>query len=186
MSTLTKTLILFFAIACSVASFSQSPQLYWQKTFGGSLSETRPLVRSTSDKGCILAGFSFSTDGDIPSNAGAQDCAFFKLDACGNRQWTKIIGWNNLDLVYGLNEIPGGGYYFSGASASNTIPGHHGGMDGIIGKLDAGGNLSWIKTFGGSSNEVLFTNVILADSSCITAGHTSSTNGDGGPIVGWQ
>jgi gliding motility-associated-like protein len=162
--------------------FAQVPAVYWQKCFGGTASDVRALVRGTSDHGSIIGGFGSSSDGDIHSNAGAQDIAILKLDVCGNKQWTKIIGGGSLDLLYGLAEIPGNGYYFAGSTGSSSVfsPYHGGSMDALIGRLDVSGNLIWIKTFGGSSSEILSSIVVLPDTSCVIAGWTNSPDGDGG------
>lgn len=176
-------LILFLSalFLCPVFSYAQVPPVYWQKSFGGTASDARTLVRSTSDGGCIIGGFSTSSNGDIPPNAGGQDIAIIKLDACGNKQWTTSFADTGGDLIYGLAEVPGGGYYFAGSTSSKNFPGFHGGsMDAIVGRLDASGKILWLKTFGGSSSEVLFGMMVLADASCVLAGWTSSPDGDAG------
>jgi gliding motility-associated-like protein len=176
----------FFLILVFHSNFlhAQLPPVYWQKSFGGSGADLRSLVRATSDHGCILGGFSLSSNGDILANAGAQDIAILKLDACGNRQWTKQVGGSGLDLVYGLTEITGNGYYFAGSTSSSAsfAPYHGGSMDAIVGRLDASGNTIWTKTFGGSADELLFSILVLPDTSCVIAGWTNSTDGDGGVL----
>ena len=172
-------------LLCPIQSvFAQIPDTYWQKCFGGSGGDIRALVRGTSDGGSIIGGFGSSSNGDLPSNAGGQDIAILKLDACGNKQWTKIIGGAGLDLLYGLAEIPGNGYYFAGStSGTSGFAGYHGGsMDGLVGRLDASGNVIWVKPYGGSAAEVLSSIVVLADTSCVISGWTNSTDGDGGVI----
>ena len=177
------TLLLFIIM---FTSYSQAPGVYWQKSYGGSTIESRPLVRATRDKGFIMAGFSMSTDGDYSiSNSGSFDIYLTKLDSCGNKQWVNSFGSSSQDLVYGLAEIPGNGLYYAGVTFTATLPGYHGGpQDGLVVRTDQQGNILWSKLFGGNSNEVLSNMVVLPDTSCIIGGYTASTDGDGGPVAG--
>lgn len=66
-------------------------------------------------------------------------------------------------------------------SSTNLSNGYHGGAsDAIVCKLDANGNTLWQKTFGGTNADFLYNSIFFSDSSCIIAGFTSSTDGDGG------
>ena len=114
------TLLLFIIM---FTSYSQAPGVYWQKSYGGSTIESRPLVRATRDKGFIMAGFSMSTDGDYSiSNSGSFDIYLTKLDSCGNKQWVNSFGSSSQDLVYGLAEIPGNGLYYAGVTFTAPVP----------------------------------------------------------------
>lgn len=62
-----------------VLRFSLTGTLEWQKSIGGSLEDTALSIHQTLDGGYIVAGFSFSEDGDVTNNQGGADCWVVKL-----------------------------------------------------------------------------------------------------------
>ena len=58
--------------------------ILWQKTFGGSQVEAASSIVSTSDGGFIVAGYTYSNDGDVSGNHGSGlnpvDAWIIKLD----------------------------------------------------------------------------------------------------------
>ncbi|HEY2722909.1 MAG TPA: hypothetical protein VGI82_14345, partial [Chitinophagaceae bacterium] len=61
--------------------------LKWQKSLGGSGDDEIYSVKSTPDGGCIAAGFTESTDGDVTGFHGQRDYWVVKVDGSGNLQW---------------------------------------------------------------------------------------------------
>jgi len=53
--------------------------LIWQKTFGGSQGDIGSSVIETVDNGFVVAGYSYSSDGDVLSNNGQTDFWIIKL-----------------------------------------------------------------------------------------------------------
>lgn len=53
--------------------------IVWQRPFGGSQSDYGNSLKSTSDGGYIVAGYSESNNGDVSGNHGVQDSWIFKL-----------------------------------------------------------------------------------------------------------
>jgi hypothetical protein len=63
-----------------IVKLGNNGHLNWEKSFGGSQYDKASCVRETSDNGCIIAGNTFSTDGDITNNNnGSHDCWVVKL-----------------------------------------------------------------------------------------------------------
>ena len=75
--------ILIFIFLSTIAVRAQS---YFQKTYGGSATETGAVVDLTSDGGYIVGGTTNSF------GSGSNDVFLVKLDASGDTLWTKAVG----------------------------------------------------------------------------------------------
>jgi hypothetical protein len=62
-----------------VVKLNASGKPEWQKCIGGSKDDTAYSIKQTSDGGYIIGGFTGSSDGDVPSNHGQNDCFIIKL-----------------------------------------------------------------------------------------------------------
>src|SRR5687767_5694247 len=88
-------IILIALVMGSLKTNAQAPSIQWQKTLGGSSSDSKDIGQryvQTSDGGYIVAGSSFSTDGDVTGNHGGGDYWVVKLDGSGNLSWQKSLG----------------------------------------------------------------------------------------------
>jgi len=56
----------------------------WEKNLGGSDNDYASSIQQTLDGGFIIAGASFSNDGNVGGNNGLADIWIVKLDATGN------------------------------------------------------------------------------------------------------
>lgn len=163
-----------------VVKLDANGNLVWQKSLGGSDEDECYAVQQTSDGGYILAGGTESDDGDVSGNHGDQDVWVVKLDLNGNVLWQKSFGGSSDEEALSLQQTSDGGYIFAGTSASNDgdVSGNHGDYDAWIVKTDAGGNLLWQRSLGGSGYDDLHSIVQLNDGSYVASGYTSSTDDD--------
>ena len=165
--------ILFFCfLAVSLGSCSgggggeSSPTpstTYWAKTYGGANDDVAYSIHQTSDGGFIVAGgtHSFTTvNGDV---------WVLKLDANGNIQWQKTYGGNGVDVARSIQQTSDGGFIVAGETSSFATN-----TDVWILKLDANGNISWQKTYGGNEVDVAYSIQQTSDGGFIVAGETSS------------
>jgi hypothetical protein len=111
--------------------------LQWQKSLGGSDNDEAKSIQQTSDGGYIIAGSSFSNNGDVTGNHGNQDYWIVKLDSLGTIQWQKSLGGSEEDEAKSIQQTSDGGYIIAGSSFSNNgdVTGNHGGFDYWIVKL---------------------------------------------------
>jgi hypothetical protein len=157
--------------------------LLWQKTFGGTGSESAEAVTSSTDGGFIVAGtvtiYNISNPADNHT-----DVRLLKLDANGNMLWQKTYGGSNNEVANGLTASGDGGFVVSGATTSNNtgnVGSNHGSNDMWIVKIDVSGNLVWQKTLGGSGDDIAYGIVPSTDGGFVVAGSTQSdNNGDVG------
>lgn len=173
-------LYLLLLISGFVITYAQSPNIMWQKTFGGTDQEEIFDIETTSDGGFITTGYTGSANGDVTINHGVQDIWVVKTDASGNIQWQKTFGGSALDRAFSIRQTSDSGYIVIGytGSTDGDITGNHGEEDLWIIKLDPTGNIQWQKTFGGTDNEEGNNIQQTSDGGYIAIGAASSTDGD--------
>ncbi|MBN2543414.1 hypothetical protein JXI42_11170, partial [bacterium] len=67
-----KTKVIFWLIILTGVCIAQ-PTIEWQKSLGGYFGDYAQAIQQTSDGGFIVAGRSYSTDGDITDHHGSND-----------------------------------------------------------------------------------------------------------------
>jgi hypothetical protein len=161
-----------------VVKLNTNGVVQWQRVMGGSDDDELWSVQQTPDGGYILAGLTYSSDGDISHNSGGTDCWVVKLDASGNTQWQKTIGGKNYDQLRSIVRTADGGYIATGLESSLDIPGWHGAYDVYVCKLDAQGEIQWQRCMGGSDWDYGYAVRQTGDGGYIVAGPTDSDDGD--------
>jgi hypothetical protein len=173
-----------------IVKINGSGVLQWQKSLGGTAEDNASCIEQTADGGYIIAGTTYSSDGDVTANHGNSDYWIVKLDALGNIQWQKNYGGNSNDDASSIQQTLDGGYIVAGESASNDgdVTGHHDGIninfDYWIVKLDGAGNIQWEKSFGGTDNgssiiqDIATSAQQTTDGGYIIGGYSSSVDGD--------
>jgi hypothetical protein len=111
--------------------------LLWRRTYGGPFDEWPNFGQETADGGYILAGVTYASGAVDP------DALLLKTDAEGNLSWEKTFGGPLYDEAICVHQTRDGGYILGGASSSFGTSG----ADAYLVKTDAGGNLTWQKTF---------------------------------------
>jgi hypothetical protein len=107
--------------------------------------------------------------------AGNYDMVLVKYDASGNLSWNKTWGGTGTDQGNSLVQTSDGGYAVTGYTQSYGA----GNYDMFIVKYDASGNLSWNKTWGGTSTEYSQSLVQTSDGGYAVAGYTLSYGAGG-------
>jgi gliding motility-associated-like protein len=176
-------LIFYFFLFGLQRAYSQAPVVEWQKILGSNDGDYPNVIRTTSDGGYIVIGYSYSDGGDVVGyhgNPGLGDFWLVKLSSTGSVQWKKCLGGVFFDLGKDVRQTPDGGYIVTGASASNEcyMIGQHGGADFLVIKLTADGDITWRKDYGGSKNEYASSIDITSDGGYVVGGFTESSNGD--------
>jgi hypothetical protein len=162
-------------------SFSQAPNLQWQKSLGGSEFDVANAVVATSDGGIVFAGETNSAYGDTgANNNGKFNLWIVKVDAAGAIQWQKPLGGTKNDKAYSVIETNDLGFIVAGFTSSNDndVTLNKGNSDYWIIKFSPSGVVEWQKTYGGSGSEEAYTIQQTEDSGYIIAGVTNSTDGD--------
>ena len=64
---------IFILLLATTLAFAQAPAIQWEKSFGGAGEDEPQSIHQTSDHGFIVAGWSWSNDGDVTGNHGYID-----------------------------------------------------------------------------------------------------------------
>jgi|GEM_PF-889737 len=152
----------------------------WEQNYGGSGWDYVNSIQQTLDGGYIVAGNSFSNDGDVSGNNGSFDYWILKLDETGNVQWEQSYGGSDSEYAESIRQTLDGGYIVAGFSLSNNgdVSGNNGIYDYWILKLDGTGNVQWEQNYGGSGDDRAFSIQQTLDGGYIVAGYSLSNDGD--------
>ena len=163
-----------------VVKLSSTGSLQWQKCLGGTNGEETYCIQPTPDGGYIVAGKTWSTDGDIIGNHGGNDFWVVKLSSTGGLQWQKTLGGTLDDWAQSIQPTPDGGFIVAGYT--NSIDGdvtvNHGYYDAWVLKLSTTGNLQWQKCLGGTNRDEARSIQVTPDGGYIVVGNIGSTDGD--------
>ncbi len=129
---------------------------------GGDGNEYAFSMTRTNDGGYIMVGQTSSF------GAGGNDIYVVKMDASANIQWTKVIGGGGDDRGFAIIQTTDGGYAIAGDGDSYGA----GIYDMYVIKLDASGNLQWMRTIGGLGNDGAQAIIQTNDGGYAVAGYT--------------
>lgn len=163
-----------------VVKLSELGNIEWQKSLGGSSSETASSIQQTADGGYIVSGQSSSNDGDVTGNHGDSDFWIVKLSSFGDIQWQNSYGGAAYDHGLSIQETADGGYITCGFVESNNgnVTFNHGSRDVWVLKLSNNGDLEWEKSFGGTGDDWGHEIQITSDGGYVILGHSNSNDGD--------
>jgi hypothetical protein len=184
-------IVFTFLLFISEVASAQAPAIEWEKSYGGSCMEWASDAHQTNDSGYIIAGSSYSNNGDVtghhPGENGANEWSDYwivKTDKLGVIQWEKSYGGTGPDDPRSIQQTADGGYIIAGSSNSTDgdVTGNHGWYDEWVVKLDEVGNIQWEKCYGSSNGE--------DDAACLRqtkdGGYivAGASNGNGGDVTG--
>ncbi len=152
----------------------------WYKIYGGYHEDVMNNVMEANDGGYIVAGTTYSNDGDITGFKGGTDCWILKLDDTGNIEWKKCYGGSGLDYTSSIIRKGNDRYLIAAYTDSDDgdITNNNGGKDVWIFEIDNLGNIEWQKCFGGSLTDQPSKIRSTIDGNLIIAGNTWSNDGD--------
>jgi hypothetical protein len=163
-----------------IAKFDADGNKLWLKSYGGSSSDSFSSVTSTSDGTFVVQGWSRSSDGDFSDNKSGSDFIIAKFDADGNKLWLKSYGENSEDTSFSsVIPTPDGGFVAAGHfNEYGRLSDDWSGYDFAIAKFDADGNKLWLKTYGGSSYDFLYSAAPTPSGAFVAVGWSDSSDGD--------
>lgn len=165
---------------CWLIKINQQGIIQWQKSYGGSLSESFYSAGRTTDGGYIAGGTSKSNDGNISDPLGSNDCWIVKTDAAGNLIWERSFGGSQDDHLSSIMQTADGGYIFAGSVYSDDgyVTNNNGETDIWLVKLNSAGIIDWQKNFGGSLDDHAHAVIPTKDHGYLLAGQTLSNDAD--------
>lgn len=179
-----KSSLFFLAFILLNSIEGHSQVVDWQKCFGGSNDDNGAIVALTSDNGYIVAGNTWSQDGDVSNYHGWGDILVIKLNSSGNIIWKKTLGGSLYESPTSIKQTTDNGFILCAVSESNDgdVSGNHGNFSGVrdywIVKLDSVGTISWQKPLGGTGDDIPNSIIQTIDGGFIVAGNSDSNDGD--------
>ncbi|MFH1537312.1 MAG: C1 family peptidase [bacterium] len=150
-----------------VMKLDSSGNEVWKRNFdGGNSHDMAASIKQTTDEGYIVAGLSGSIE-DIVNNKA--DIWILKLDSSGTQTWEKTFSQASFEGGE-IQQTSDGGYIFVGSLYSQGGEDY----DLWILKLDASGNKTWDKTFGGSLADSANSVQQTSNGGYVVAGYTKS------------
>ena len=187
---LVTALLIVVGVAQVTAAAAGPPAVQWQRCLGGTdlpwaWVDEASAVQQTADGGCVVAGSTQSTDGDVAGNHGGTDAWVVKLDPAGGIEWQRCLGGTGTDWATDVQQTADGGYIVAGSTASTDgdVTGVHGGFDAWMVKLSPAGGIQWQRCLGGTGADHANAVAQAGDGGYILAGSTASSDGD---VVGYH
>lgn len=135
-----------------ILKLNSTGTILWKTRIGAEGNDVANSVCATSDGGCIVAGYTNSTNNNFPTGYGMNDIIVIKLNSAGGVMWMKRMGGSWSDFAKSIHSTTDGGYILAGATSSldANVPDNHGMDDIYIIKLDQNGDKVWAKCYGGT------------------------------------
>jgi len=164
-----------------VVKMSNTGDLIWQKSYGGSGIDIGYDIAKTNDGNYIVVGDTRSSDGNISNLKGSADFWVIKInDTDGALLWERTYGGTDFESARGITPLQDGGYAIVGSAKSDNVDltSNYGQNDFWVIKISETGNIIWEKNFGGSQLDIAFGIVETNDKKLVIAGSTQSDDGD--------
>lgn len=165
--------------------------LIWKKCIGGNKADEALAIKATGDGNYIIAGSTFSDDGDAPGAIrGSSDAWLVKISPRGTIIWQQKYGGSEADIFRSVAATADGGFIACGTTKSNDY-----GVGGFLGKSNywvlktsSTGAIEWQKCYGGERYDSWAVKVLqLTDGGYFVAGNIiESGTGDRGQITSYS
>jgi hypothetical protein len=113
--------------------------LLWQSTYGGSGVEKAYSIFEKANSNIIIAGSSYSNDGDVSGNHGGTDDWVLETTSTGSLVWEKSLGGSGFEEAYSVTPVDSNTLVVAGSTVSHDldVSVNHGDFDVWIAALFA-------------------------------------------------
>jgi len=147
-----------------ILKLSSTGDIDWQKTYGGSSSDSASSIQQTSDGGYIVISETWSF------SAGDSDIWILKLSSDGDIDWQRTYGGSEWETDPSIQQTNGGGYIVADKTESFGV----GDSDIWVLKLSSAGDIDWQRTYGGAGSDSASSIQQASDGGYIVAGYIIS------------
>ncbi|MEO8759883.1 MAG: T9SS type A sorting domain-containing protein [Bacteroidia bacterium] len=92
--------------------------IQWKNCFGGTLNDQAYSIYQIADGDYVVAGITYSNNGQVTANHGGTDYWITDLNSAGIIQWQKTLGGSGADAASVIRQTIDGGIIVAGASSS--------------------------------------------------------------------
>jgi hypothetical protein len=173
-----------------IIKVTSSGSLGWHYNYGGSDEDEANAIVATADSGFAVAGYTYSTDGNVRGFIGGSDFWVIKLNRNGVFVWQSTLGGMYDDQAQSIVQTADRGYIVVGKTNSDdsdvktklhNLPNNPLYFDAWVTKLSPSGQLQWAKTYGGGSDDEAWGVIQTSDTGYAIAAETKSIDGDVNP-----
>ncbi len=167
-----------------IAKLDAEGNLLWEKSYGYVGGDAGTVLTLTHDGGYLLTGvldaFASGGEGNTALKHPGGNYWMIKLDAQGNKEWSRHYGGYFTDTAYGTIQTEDHGYIIVGSSDSYEVEwfNNKGTYDFWVIKIDQNGELVWTKNFGGAGIDEARGITDSGDGNFIIIGDTRSSDQD--------
>jgi PKD repeat protein len=163
-----------------ILKIDTSGTMVWQKCFGGSLDDLAYDSIPMAGGGGMVAGQTYSNDGQVSGNHGEDDIWLVRFDSSGNLVSQKCYGGSDSEEGFEIAPSPSGGYLVSGSSQSRDgdLTGNYGIRDVWVFEITPAGDIIWQKNLGGSLIDYGNSVTVSDEGHAVVAGYTNSYDHD--------
>ena len=154
--------------------------LQWEKTLGGTSTDSANDIVENPDGTFVVVGQSISDDGDVSNPLGNYDFWLAQLDAAGNLLSNQSYGGSGSEDAKSITRTDDNGYVIAGVTLSidGQITNPKGAVDSWVIRIDSLGTLLWQTSLGGSGDEDASHITQTQDGGFLLFGSTNSIDGD--------
>lgn len=169
-----------------IAKLDATGNLSWQKSFGFLGADIGYSILQSNDDGYLITGtLDVTASGGQGNSRSARrhaggDYWAIKLDANGDKQWSRYYGGTFTDTPYDAIQTDDDGFIIVGSSDSQDvdISNSNGSYDFWVIKISSSGDLIWGKSYGGSEIDEAHAISKSNDGNYIVVGDTRSSDLD--------
>lgn len=106
-----------------VGKLDKNGNVLWQNFFGGDQEDMGHRIQKASDGGYLLATEAYSGNGNVTGKFTRffSDAWLLKINANGKLEWQKILAGRNMEILYGVAELPDGNVVTIGTTTLDGV-----------------------------------------------------------------
>ena len=170
----------------AIIKYNSTGEVEWASNIGGRDEEEVTSISATSDGGCIVSGYFYSSKIEVGeytlNNSGTtyENGMIIKYSSTGEVEWATSVGGIKKESVQSVSETTDGGYIAGGSFSSSEIQVgkdkliSNGYDDGMIIKYNNRGEEEWAISIGGTGEEKIYSVSETTDGGYIVGGYFDS------------
>ncbi|HET9990826.1 MAG TPA: SBBP repeat-containing protein [Kofleriaceae bacterium] len=170
-----------------LAKLTTDGKMAWMQQFGAKRDDDAKAVAAHGDRVVVVGNFLDEIKaGEYSHKAvGSDDLFAAAYDKDGTVQWLWTLGGIDSDGANTIASAPDGGWVIGGSYSDSITIGSttlksKGKTDALLIKLAPGGDLQWIKSFGGRYDDTIMRVAVDGNNNIYVAGHFADTSDWGG------
>jgi len=163
-----------------VVKLNAKGNLLWEKSIGGSLYDSAEAIVENNEGEYVIAGQSYSKDGDVQAPLGSSDILMATLSKEGELKSVRSLGSSGFETVFDLDIRPDGTLLFIGHQTPQELASDQNPLRNdvlLLYTLPNGAEINRY-TLSGSGLDIGYHLALRAEGDVIVVGSTTSPDGD--------